>query len=333
MSTREIQRRAWLAGVDPVDITPLAGDASFRRYFRVIPRVGQSLILMDAPPDKEDCQPFVTITKRLRDAGLHAPALVQVDLDQGFLLLEDLGDIVYLDRLYLDRRSPEAVETLYEDALKALVIIQGIDPRDLPPYDAALLQREMALFRDWFLERHLGIDLDPGQQGVLEEVFLALAEAALSQPRVFVHRDYHSRNLMVTAHHNPGVLDYQDAVWGPLTYDLVSLLRDCYIAWPPSEIARWALGFRDRLVAQGMLESCDDATFLRWFDLMGVQRHLKAIGIFARLNHRDGKPGYLQDIPRTLGYVIEISSRHAEIQPLYNLLSILKIPERLACAR
>jgi aminoglycoside/choline kinase family phosphotransferase len=196
----------------------------------------------------------------------------------------------------------------------ALAVMQTCVPADeLPHYDEALLRREMALFHDWFLGTHLGLELSAGEQQLLEDTFTLLVASALEQPQVFVHRDYHSRNLMV-AEHNPGILDFQDAVRGPVTYDLVSLLRDCYIAWPREQVEEWVQGYHDIALDHGIIRAPKSAQFLRWFDLMGVQRHLKAIGIFARLNHRDGKPGYLDDIPRTLAYVEEVSARYPELE-------------------
>ena len=271
---------------------------------------------MDAPPENEDCRPFVDIARALFDAGLHVPQILEEDLEQGFLLLDDLGD-----RQYLDELNGETVERLYGDALGALVTLQVCGPQDheLPPYDEALLMQEMELFREWFLLRHLALSLDEDTSRMLDQVFRLLADNALQQPRVCVHRDYHSRNLMVTEQHNPGILDFQDAVFGPVTYDLVSLLRDCYIAWPREQVEDWALGFHELAMQSGILNRelhDDEKQCLRWFDLMGVQRPLKAIGIFARLNHRDGKPSYLRDIPRTISYVEEVAGRYAELGPL-----------------
>ena len=317
----------WVAGIVAgrhCDIRPASADASFRRYFRVRLKDGTSYIVMDAPPDKEDSRPYIEVARRLRGLGLNVPEVLAEDTAQGFLLITDLGSQSYLDAL-----NPESVERLYGDALAALVVLQaGIhtDSSFLPPYDAALLQREMELFREWFLGRHLGLALTSAQHGVLDRSFAALAESALAQPRVWVHRDYHSRNLMVYPAHNPGILDFQDAVMGPVTYDLVSLLRDCYIAWPRAQVEEWAKGYRALVQESGIPVGDDDALFLRWFDLMGVQRHLKAIGIFARLNHRDGKPGYLNDIPRTMGYVLDVSTRYAELNPLHRMLMELGVP-------
>ena len=320
MNEREHLLLEWLDAVLPspaVRIAPASSDASFRRYFRVW-YDDQTRIVMDAPPDKEDCRPFVAIAQAMRGLGLNVPEVLAGDLDQGLLLLTDLGSRQYLAEL--DERS---VPGLYDDALDALARLQlGGDPGSplLPPYDSALLHREMELFRDWFLGRLLGLDLREDEQQVLDHSFALLADNALEQPRVWVHRDYHSRNLMLTDPDNPGVLDFQDAVVGAVTYDLVSLLRDCYIAWPRERVEAWALDHRARLRALGLSGLDDAGQFLRWFDLMGVQRHLKAIGIFARLHLRDGKPGYLRDIPRTLSYVLAVADRYPDLAGLRALL-------------
>ena len=310
MPQRLEQLNHWLksnVGLEHYEIAPASSDASFRRYFRVTFN-GESRIAMDAPPQKEDSRPFVHVGRLLFQAGLNVPQILNEELEQGFLLLSDLGSLPYLDAL-----SADSVERLYGDALEALAQMQASVPADgLPPYDEQLLQQEMALFPDWFLTTHLGLELNEAQQQLLQQTFRMLADNALAQPQVFVHRDYHSRNLMV-CEHNPGILDFQDAVHGPVTYDLVSLLRDCYIAWPREQVEGWVRAYHDTALERGIIGSPMGEQFLRWFDLMGIQRHLKAIGIFARLNHRDGKPGYLNDIPRTLGYVEEVSSRYPEL--------------------
>lgn len=311
----------WLAGLGypAVDLRPASGDASFRRYFR-FSAAGATLIAMDAPPQQEDCTPFLQVQGLLQRAGVTVPGVLAADLEDGFLLLTDLGRENYLEALTGDN-----ADALYGDALDSLARAQralGGDAREtLPPYDEALLRREMDLFRDWLLARHLGLSLTGREQRVWEDDCDALVAAALGQPRGFVHRDYHSRNLMhLPDGANPGVLDFQDAVCGPITYDLVSLLRDCYIAWPESRVRTWALEFLER---PGIAEAAGQPSpeqWLRWFDLMGVQRHLKASGIFARLWLRDGKPGYLADIPRTLGYIVEIGSRHPDTRRLADLV-------------
>ena len=310
-------------GFDDYGLEPASSDASFRRYFRVT-RGGRSYIVMDAPPEREDCRPFIQVTRMLFDLGLQVPELLESDPARGFLLLGDLGD-----RCYLQALNEQTVDRLYGDALAALVVMQACGPNDarLPPYDRELLLREMALFPDWLLRAHLGLALDEAEALALQAGFALLADNALQQPQVFVHRDYHSRNLMVTDRNNPGILDYQDAVVGPVTYDLVSLLRDCYIHWPRARVEDWALGYRELAQQSGILrEDVDEARFLRWFDRMGVQRHLKAAGIFARLNHRDGKPGYLADIPRTLGYIVEVAEQDAELAFLGELIRERVLP-------
>jgi hypothetical protein len=246
--------------------------------------------------------------------------------EDGFLLLSDLGSLTYLADLSAD---PGHADALYADAIRALVRIQAAGAKhagSLPPYDERLLRFEMSLFTDWLLGRHLSLELSPAESAALVTAFDTLVANALGQPQVFVHRDYHSRNLMVCPTHNPGILDFQDAVHGALAYDLVSLLRDCYVAWPQDQVVRWALDFRSQAREAGLPAGEDDAQFLRWFDLMGIQRHLKASGIFARLWHRDGKPGYLPDVPRTLGYIVQACARHAEFGALGALVSGRVLP-------
>jgi N-acetylmuramate 1-kinase len=319
--------RSWVSGTvaGPVfELQPASGDASFRRYFRV--RAAEcSYIAIDSPPQHYDARDYVRIAARLRKLGLNVPQVLHQDLDHGFLLVTDLGDALYLTKL-----NDVTVEHLYGDALHALQRLQSGNRTDddfLPDYGEGLLTAEMELFRVWYLRRHLGLVLTQKQQRILDQTFAALTRSALEQPRVWVHRDYHSRNLMVTAENNPGILDFQDAVRGPVTYDLVSLLRDCYIAWPRGRVERWAGAYHAQALAAA-IPVCEQASqFLQWFDRMGVQRHLKAIGIFARLNHRDGKPGYLQDVPRTLGYVLEVSGRDELLLPLSQLLRELRLPD------
>jgi hypothetical protein len=318
--SRERFRRLsrWVAEQLGVDGSPrlelVAGDASFRRYYR-LSAGGVTRIVMDAPPPQEDVAPFIDRLQRLAAGGLHVPQLYAADARHGFLLLEDLGDTQYLHRLDAD-----TVSRLYADALTALRSIQSQPTTGLPRYDAAALEREMHLFPDWFLDRHHRIALSHPEQEALQQVFETLIAAICPQPHVFVHRDYHSRNLMVTDTRNPGILDFQDAVAGPLTYDLVSLLRDCYVAWPVAQVNAWVADYHAQLPAIGLADDIPWATFQRWFDLTGIQRHLKAIGIFARLNHRDGKPGYLGAIPRTLNYILEVGAAYPEVAPLLELV-------------
>ena len=319
--------RHWLEqglGWQCYDLAPASADASFRRYFRVS-RGEETAIVMDAPPQKEDVEPYLRIAGMLDAIGVNAPRVLARNAPEGFLLLTDLGSTTYLAEL----AQPAHAAVLYSDAIDALVRIQanGVEfGNQLPPYDEKLLRFEMSLFTDWLLGRHLGLSLAPDAAQALARVFDALVANALEQPRVFVHRDYHSRNLMVCPDHNPGILDFQDAVHGPLTYDLVSLLRDCYVAWPQDNVVAWALDFRRRAASAGLPAGADPQQFLRWFDLMGVQRHLKASGIFARLWHRDGKPGYLADVPRTLEYVEQACARHADLTPLGELVAERVLP-------
>jgi aminoglycoside/choline kinase family phosphotransferase len=291
-----------------------SADASFRRYFRAFDAAGVPLIVMDAPPGKEDIRPYLRVAGLLEATGVHVPHVHAFDLERGFVLLEDLGSTPFLSRL----ADPAQVEPLYGDALAALARIQanGRDAaRELAPYDAAVLEREMALMPEWFCERHLGLVLDDADRALLRTTHDFLIAEALAQPRVFVHRDYHSRNLMVIPQRNPGIIDFQDALAGPVGYDLVSLLKDCYIGWPRARVEGWVAAYRARLRAAGFVEGAgaSDAEFLRWFDLIGLQRHLKVLGIFARLWYRDGKSGYLADLPLTLHYVRDACARHAEL--------------------
>ncbi len=293
-------------------IVPASEDASFRRYFRIVVD-GNTFIVMDAPPDKEDCLPFVEIAEALYGMGLNVPRIEQKNLDDGFLLLSDLGEHSYLSLL-----SQDTADQLYRDAIDALIIMQCAAKDNvlpLPLYDRSLLLDEMALFRDWLLGRHLGLSLDEEDESMLESVFELLVDNVLTQPQVLVHRDYHSRNLMVCGS-NPGILDFQDAVIGPISYDLVSLLRDCYVAWPQAQQKQWVDYYCDSAQHQDLLTQEQVHQFGRWFDLMGVQRHLKAAGIFARLYHRDGKNGYLADIPLTLNYICDVSKSYSELSDL-----------------
>ena len=291
-------------------IAPASADASFRRYFRVT-RGEDSYIVMDAPPEKESLGPFLSVAKILLGIGLNVPVVLAKDPKRGLLLLSDLGERQYLDELDTD----EAADRLYADALGALCTMQTADSamaRDLPSYDHTLLMREMELMPEWFLRRHLGLQSSAAERGMLNRLFETLAQSALAQPASFVHRDYHSRNLLVTAENNPGILDFQDAVWGPVTYDLVSLLKDCYVAWPAPRVRAWALQYRERLLARGFPVSATEAEFIHGFDLVGLQRHIKVLGIFARLYYRDGKHQYLNDLPRVLRYAHDAAGEYAE---------------------
>ncbi len=312
---RLTQLQRWLESLSADSYTDLqvaSADASFRQYFRVTNKQdNKTYIVMDAPPEKEDCHSFVQVTNLIRGVKVNAPNIIAKDMQQGFLLLDDLGNKPYLQ--HLDNNT---ADDLYTDAIDALVKMQTIDAR-LPAYDEKLLQTEMDLFETWFLNRHLGVELNTTQKTALQSVFKALIKNAQEQPQVFVHRDYHSRNLMITESNNPGVIDYQDAVIGPITYDLVSLFKDCYIEWPREKVEHWLDLYLARITPTQFI---DRTTILRWFDLMGLQRHLKVLGIFARLNYRDGKTQYLDDLPLTLKYVLSTCGQYEEFNPLKNLI-------------
>lgn len=315
----------WLTrlGYRDYRLTRASEDASFRSYLRLETDAG-SFIIMDAPPDREPCDSFIKVARKLRAAGLNAPEIIDSDLEHGFLLLTDFGS-----RDYLSELDADSAPGLYGDALAALHTMQAqVGCDDLPAYDEVLLRREMALFHDWFLQRLLELELSPAQQDSWQRINRDLVENALAQPRVFVHRDYHSRNLMRLENGNPGILDFQDAVRGPLTYDLVSLLRDCYIAWPLAQVEEMALDFHRRAREAGRID-VDAERFMRWFDRMGIQRHLKAVGIFSRLKIRDGKSRYLEDIPRIFTYLREVCGRDRSLAPLLELIEALDLNRRI----
>ena len=342
LDARAAALAAWLRdalGTSAFRMEPASEDASFRRYFRV--RTGsRTRIAMDAPPPMEDCRPFVSVLGLLRGAGVNAPALHAADVERGFLLLDDLGSRCYLD--VIDEANAEA---LYTDAFEALLDMQcRIGPGQVPPYDERRLRGELGLFREWFLAHHLGVEIDGALSLALDDTFEALVRACVEQPRVFVHRDYHSRNLMYLGDGdpggapagspagNPGVIDFQDAVDGPVTYDLVSLLRDVYVRWPEGRVAGWVGVYHDRAVARGLVD-VGRARFLRWFDLTGVQRHLKIAGVFARLWHRDGKPRYLDDLPLTLSYLVQTAPRYPETEAVVRVLEECDVAGRMGAAR
>ena len=269
---------------------------------------------MDAPPPRENVRPFIKVAGLLGDAGVQVPEVHAVDTERGFVLLADFGH-----RDYLGALNGETADRLYTDAMDSLLALQSgvsIGDADLPPYDETLLRTELGIFREWLVQRWLGLALSDEEFSLIEDAWQVLIDSALEQPLVCVHRDYHSRNLMVTGVNNPGVLDFQDAVIGPITYDLASLLRDCYIAWPSGQVSAWMESYRERLLSAGLLTESAAPRFQRWFDLMGMQRHLKAAGIFARLKIRDGKSGYLRDMPRTLGYVRDVGRKYPELEEL-----------------
>ncbi len=303
-----------LPDIHAIAIEPASSDASFRRYFRITEK-NRTIIAMDAPPEKEDIEPFIDIARRLQNQGVHVPRIIAINNDQGYLLLEDLGDMDYLDSL-----KETNADKLYRDAIDSLLCIQSADTTDLPEYDQDLLLEEMDLFSTWFLDVHLRLQLSKKERHDLDEVYLTLATSALEQPTTFTHRDYHSRNLMVINTGNPGVIDFQDAVNGPFSYDLVSLLRDCYITWPTAQIEQWQSIYLKKYLENNPGKCISNKQFASWFDLMGVQRHLKAIGIFARLSHRDNKHCYIDDIPRTLAYITSVGQLYPLLEPLLDII-------------
>lgn len=325
MTNRTEQMKTWLdrLGYTDYSLEVASEDASFRSYYRLM-QGDESWIVMDAPPDKEPCDAFVQVAGKLTGIGLRAPQIFHENHEQGFLIMTDFGDESYLQAL-----NAESVNSLYADATAAILQMQTrIDTGDLPEYDETLLRQEMALFKDWFLEKLLGIDLNPNHWSMWNMTVETLVKNALEQPQVFVHRDFHSRNLMKLDQCNPGILDFQDAVKGPVTYDLVSLLRDCYVDWPEPEVDQWALDFHDFAVLDH-LHGVSVSQFMRWFNLMGVQRHLKAIGIFSRLNLRDDKAQFLGDIPRTLNYLKIVATQEKSMMGLYTLINELSLGFRI----
>ncbi|MYM64340.1 aminoglycoside phosphotransferase family protein [Pseudomaricurvus sp. HS19] len=301
-------------------LTPLNGDAGFRRYFRL--NTQQPLLAVLAPPETEDSAAFVAIARYLRSQGVMTPKIPAVDLQHGWLLVEELGQRLFSEVLLEER---DLVEQMYGDALMTLLRLQqcptitmpaadGDGMHTLPRYDSARLNSEMALFHEWFVPQLLGYQLSADERELLDAVYLQLESAALQQPQVWVHRDYHSRNLIYRDGQAPGVIDFQDAVRGPITYDLVSLLRDCYIRWPRQQVEKWALAYGDMAVSAGLMAPVTQRGFLRWFDLMGLQRHLKVLGIFARLWLRDGKAGYLRDLPLVMRYTLEVAEGYPELR-------------------
>lgn len=304
----------------PFDLQEVSADASFRRYFRVAARTG-SWVAMDAPPEKEDCAPFVRVAGLLRDAGVHVPEIHAQDLQQGFLLLEDFGNDCYLAAL--DENSADA---LFADAIDALIAWQSASrPGVLPAYDAPTLRREMQLFDRWFLGTHLGVRLNPDEQRQLDGVYTAVIARVTAQSRVFVHRDYMPRNLMVTKP-NPGVLDFQDALYGPISYDVLSLFKDAFLSWPAARVEHWVSAYWHKALAAGLPVPQSLASFMDDLDWMGVQRHLKVLGIFARIRYRDGKPAYLQDASRFVAYLTAVFARQPELAPLARLFEQHVVP-------
>ncbi|OJZ19735.1 MAG: aminoglycoside phosphotransferase [Thiobacillus sp. 65-29] len=310
-------------GGDGLDIAPASADASFRRYFRVTAK-GRDYIVMDAPPAHEDCRPFIAVARLFGEAGVHVPEVLAQDLDQGFLLLSDLGHTTYLSALNAADRDPAVARELYLASNDALIRIQQVSrPGVLPEYDRALLTRELMLFPEWYVAKHLGVAMNEQQQAILDAVFERILANNLAQPQVWVHRDWHSRNLMVSDP-NPGILDFQDAVYGPITYDLASIYRDAYIEWDEEQQLDWVIRYWEKARAARLPVREDFGEFWRDFEWMGAQRHIKVLGIFARLYHRDGKDGYLQDMPRVMRYLRKVCARYDELKPLLSLLDVLE---------
>lgn len=331
--TREQQLMNWLAEVLPqkkISLTTASADASFRRYFRVhIEGDAKTMIAMDAPPSHEDCGPFIYVDHLLVEAGLNVPIIHAKSVDQGFLLLSDLGNDTYLAVI-----NDQNASVLYLDACAALIKMQlATDKANLPKYDETLLLRELMLFPEWYIHQHLKIELSETQKGVLEKTFALLVQSALKQPQVIVHRDYHSRNLMRTSEGNPGILDFQDAVIGAITYDLVSLFKDAYIQWEEDTVMDWLVRYWQSAKKQGLPVNEDFGEFYKDYEWMGVQRHIKVLGIFARLFHRDGKSGYLKDMPLVLDYLKKTCERYVELRPMYRLLIELDTLQAIAASQ
>ncbi|RRW42941.1 aminoglycoside phosphotransferase family protein [Stutzerimonas stutzeri] len=318
----ELFARCGWGEVPTAELTAASSDASFRRYFRW--QGGErSLIVMDAPPPQEDCRPFVKVAQMLDEAGVHVPQVLAADLQRGFLLLTDLGRQTYLDVI-----NAGNADQLFDDAIEALLKFQ-LQPvaQAMPAYDEALLRRELQLFPEWYVQRHLGHAFSEAQQGAWERICRLLIDSALAQPRVLVHRDYMPRNLMISEP-NPGVLDFQDAVLGPVSYDITSLFKDAFLSWPEPQVRAWLEVYWGRARAAGVALPESFEEFLRASDLMGVQRHLKVIGIFARICHRDGKPRYLADVPRFFAYIEAVLARRPELGELRQLIAELpKAPQ------
>ncbi|MDB5991417.1 MAG: aminoglycoside phosphotransferase [Herbaspirillum sp.] len=322
---RLTQLQQWLSAIDTpklaiASLRPASADASFRRYFRVNTETGGTLIVMDAPPPQEDVKPFIHVADLFGATGVSVPQILAQDVALGFLLLSDLGSTTYLNQL-----NSDTAHKLYIDAIDALILLQTQSkPEALPPYDRTLLLRELQLFPDWYIGQHLKLTLDDEQTASLNKVFEMLLANNLAQPQVYVHRDYHSRNLMVLPAGNPGILDFQDAVFGPITYDLVSLLRDAYVQWDEAMVLDWMIRYWERAKKAGLPVNPDIDAFYRDFEFMGLQRHLKIIGIFSRLAYRDGKDAYLRDIPLVMEYALKTARRYSALIPLVRLLEKLE---------
>lgn len=317
MNTRIEELNQWLqkdCGLNDYHLHALAGDASLRRYYRLT-SLQDSQIVMDAPPEKENCRPFVAVANSFQALGLNVPTVIKSDIEKGFLLLTDLGDVTFFNAL-----SHQEADTLYKKAIDELLLLQTcteIKNYELPYFDEVFMQRELDLFRDWFVIKHLQLPLSNKDKKMLDNTFSLLMQEISKQQKICVHRDYHSRNLMLLNNGSVGVLDFQDAVWGPISYDLVSLLKDCYIAWPKSARKKWVNYYYDKAMTLGVLKKVSEEKFSDDFDLMGIQRHLKAIGIFARLKYLFNKPNYIHDIPRTARYIVEALEKYPQFH-LFN---------------
>ena len=300
-------------------LSPASADASFRRYFRVRYEDESTLVIMDAPPRQENCAPFVKVALMMAECGLHVPTVIASDLEQGFLLLSDLGQTTYLTAL-----DDTTAGTLFDDATTALVRWQLASRADtLPLYDEALLRRELELFPEWYVSKHLGVQLDSGQRETMQAMFDLIIQNNLAQPATYVHRDFMPRNLMV-CEPNPGILDFQDAVYGPISYDVVSLFRDAFISWEEGRVLDWVVRYWEKARKAKLPVRSDFGEFYREFEWMGLQRHLKVLGIFARIRYRDGKPAYLEDAPRFINYIHAVTRRYAALFPLKGLFETLE---------
>lgn len=300
-------------------LSPASADASFRRYFRLHFEDGDTLIVMDAPPQQEDCRPFIRVAELMASCGLHVPEIIATDLEQGFLLLSDLGHTTYLSAL-----QQSNADTLFDDATTALVRWQTASrEKVLPDYNEALLLRELRLFPDWYVARHLNVTLSAEQSNSLQQMFELILRSNLAQPSVYVHRDFMPRNLMVSDP-NPGILDFQDAVYGPITYDVASLFRDAFVSWDEEQALDWIVRYWEKARKAGLPVRADFGEFYRELEWMGLQRHLKVLGIFARIRYRDGKPAYLEDAPRFVKYVRDVAQRYATLAPLLRLFDRLE---------
>ncbi|MFK5983908.1 MAG: phosphotransferase [Pseudomonadota bacterium] len=339
MSQRIEQIKNWLEqqGTTIKSFEVASNDASFRAYFRVVFSASdnvdlvaeKSYIVMDAPPEFEDVKPFIRIANFLESFGLNIPHIYAINEPDGFLLLGDLGRENFLDNLNKDNAN-----ALYQQAMLALIKLQSVPEQqwlDLPDYNAQLLNQEMDLFNQWYIKIHKKQVLTHSQQQVLQQTLAYLTEQILLQPKVIVHRDYHSRNLMLVENNNPGIIDFQDAVIGPCSYDLVSLLRDSYICWPEQQVEQWVAYFHQQLLAQGIIKNCSFNTFMQWFDFMGMQRQIKVAGIFSRLYHRDGKENYLKDIPQTLAYLTKAAAKYPQFKEFHALLLSLQGTSEIPC--